>query len=210
MLHVIPRRLIAMATLLAAGGALGSTVVATSGARTDAGAAAVPTPPQTITATRITRPSRTLKPGTKVAASRIGARVFTDRRHGFALVAIGSAQYPAATADAGASWHTDGPALHLNAAQAPLAVSDVGAINRRVLYAFGGGQVVDATGDGGAHWWRAFLGDEVVAVVPGFGHDLLAFAEAAASTGSSHVVIWQYVSKDGGHHWRYSTTFAGS
>ena len=48
--------------------------------------------------------------------------MFTDGKHGFAL-AEGQAQYPAATNDGGKTWKTNGPALHVNAAQAPLAVA---------------------------------------------------------------------------------------
>ncbi len=106
----------------------------------------------------------------------------------------------------GASWRTNGPALHLNAAQAPLVVLFPGAANTSTFYAFGGGQVVDATDDAGRHWWRAFLGDAVIAVVPRIGGGLVAFAQDATGTAGNAVTL-VYVSRDGGHHWTYTTKF---
>src|SRR3984885_15980825 len=91
------------------------------------GSAAAAGPQQTVTATLISRPAHTLAPGSTVSASKIfGHRVFNDAKHGFALVDTGQAQYPAATSDGGKTWKTDGPALHLHAAQAPLAVIYIG------------------------------------------------------------------------------------
>jgi hypothetical protein len=128
--------------------------------------------------------------------------VFVDALHGFALVNVGGAQYPAASVNAGGTWRVSGPALHLNAAQAPLVVCEVGALSRRIYFADGcGGEAVDTTGDGGRHWWRAFFGGGVQAVV-GSGSRLVAFV-AADSGGDSTAVTWVYVSSDGGRHWHY-------
>jgi hypothetical protein len=168
----------------------------------EATAAAVPT---LVTASRITRPPGTLRPGTRVRSVDLGAREFANPRDGFALASVGEAQYPAATVNGGRTWRTDGPALHLNAAQAPLSVVFTGAANAHTFFAFGGGQVVDATGDAGKHWWRAFLGDGVIAVVPRLGGGLIAIAQNATGTGSSAVTL-VYVSRDGGHHWHHDTT----
>jgi hypothetical protein len=167
---------------------------------------AAPSPPQTITATRVTRAHGTLRPGTPVRSADLGARAFPNARDGFALANVVDAQYPAATVDGGRTWRTDGPALHLNAAQAPLAVLYGGAANAHTFFAFGGGQVVDATGDAGKHWWRAFLGGGVIAVVPRPGGGLLAIAQNPGSTGATAVTL-VYVSKDGGQHWHYDTRF---
>jgi photosystem II stability/assembly factor-like uncharacterized protein len=161
--------------------------------------------PQRITAARITRPPGTLAPGTGVRASSLGQRVFPNASHGFALADVGGAQYPAATTNGGRTWKTDGPALHLNAAQAPLAVVDVGARNTRTFFAFGGGQVVDVTSDGGRTWWRAFLGDVVLAVVPRLSGGLTAISQDAGSRGSAVTLV--YISTDGGKHWRLSHRF---
>lgn len=165
-----------------------------------------PSPPQTVTATPITRAHGTLRPGTLVRSADLGARAFPNARDGFALASVVEAQYPAATVDGGRTWRTDGPALHLNAAQAPLAVLYAGAANPHTFFAFGGGQVVDATGDAGRHWWRAFLGGGVIAVVPRPGGGLLAIAQNPGSTAATAVTL-VYVSRDGGRHWHYDTRF---
>ena len=54
----------------------------------------------TVTGTLITRPARTLAPGTAVRSNElVGQRVFVDAAHGFALAGVGQAQYPAATSN---------------------------------------------------------------------------------------------------------------
>ncbi len=179
-------------------------VAGASAASSRPGAAAAASPPQTVTASAITTTPGTLSPGTRVRARNLGTRVFPDARHGFALAGVGQAQYPAATTNGGRSWRTDGPALHLDAAQAPLAVVEAGAANRRTFFAYGGGQVVDSTNDGGRHWWRAVLGDVVMAVAtPGNGR-LVAFAQVPTTPNGTRAATWVYVSTDGGHHWHYN------
>ena len=164
------------------------------------GTAASPTPPATITARLITRQPGTAKLGTGVPLSGLGQRVFINKRVGFALGCVGLAQYPAKTTDGGAVWKTFGPALHVTAAQAPLAVTEIGVANAHTIYFYGSGQVVDTTGDGGKHWWRAYLPGIPVAIVysrvttPA---ELVALAEYGSSR------FWVYVSSDGGHHWHY-------
>lgn len=172
-------------------------------------AAATPKPPKTVTASKITRQPGTLKPGSAVSSTSLGTRTFVNNDDGFALAATGQAQYPAATTDGGRSWRTIGPALHVDAAQAPLVVSLIGAPNAKTIYAYGGGEAVDVTSDGGKTWWRAFLGDDVSAVVPGSGHRLVAFTQALSGPSGVHAVTWQYVSRDGGRHWSYSTAIGG-
>src|ERR1700761_7048788 len=133
------------------------------------------TPPATVTAAAITRQAHTLAPGSKVKGSAVfGNRVFINATDGFALVDTGQAQYPAATTDGGKTWKTDGPALHLNAAQAPLAGVDIGATGPRTIFAYGTGQAVDVTGDGGKHWYRALFQGTAMAVVRGIGKQLVA------------------------------------
>jgi len=173
-----------------------------------ASVAAAAGPQQTVTGTLISRPSHTLAPGSTVSASKIfGNRVFTDAKHGFALVDIGQAQYPAATADGGKTWKTDGPALHLNAAQAPLAVIYIGAAGQKTIFAWGTGQVIDTTSDGGKHWYRAtFLGLPVAVAKNPQGH-LVAFVDGETGGTASPL---QYVSKNGGKTWRIDNTVGGS
>jgi photosystem II stability/assembly factor-like uncharacterized protein len=158
-----------------------------------------PVPPPAITAAPINRVPGTLKPGRVVGSTQLGHRVFVDARHGFALASVGQAQYPAASVDAGRTWRVSGPALHLNAAQAPFAVCEVGALSRLAYFADGcGGVVVDSTSDGGAHWSRASLGGTVLGVVA-TGARLTAFVHREGSLGPGALV---YVSTDGGRHWR--------
>jgi hypothetical protein len=199
------------ATLVATGLVAGSIVVGVSSAssRSARGAtASIPQPPQTVTASPITAQPGTVRAGTKVSSRNLSERVFLDNQHGFALGAVGQAQYPATTVDGGKTWRTDGPALHVNAAQAPLAVSQIGVLNRHTYFAFGS-QVVDVTNDLGKHWWRAFLGDLVMAVVPGGQGQLVAFAQASLPGRGPGAVNWQYVSKDGGRHWHYDVNLGG-
>jgi hypothetical protein len=160
-------------------------------------------PPQTVRAVRITQRRGTLPPGSRVRSAGVaGQRVFTDARHGVALASVGGADYPVATSDGGMTWKTNGPALHLHAAQAPLAVGFIGAKNRGTVFAWGGGQVIDTTRDGGKNWYSAlFTNGSPIAVVHDLGGHLLAFIGSF-----SGAKIWQYVSRDGGRTWRFRTT----
>lgn len=203
-MHVIPTPRSAVLTLVVSAGALGWVV-----AGAPVAPAAAPAAPKTVKASRINRPARTLAPGTTVAASTIfGNRVFTDAKHGFALIDKGQAQYPAATADGGKTWKTNGPALHLNAAQAPLAVTYIGAASRQTIFAWGSGQAVDVTGNGGKQWYRALFQGVPVAVVKNPQGHLVAFVDGSG-TGSSGVTS-QYVSKDTGKSWHLDNTIGGS
>jgi hypothetical protein len=173
--------------------------------------AAIAAPPvqKTVKASRITRYPKTLAPGAKVKPSQLlGARVFVDAGHGVALAGLGQAQYEAATSDGGRTWRTDSPALHVDAAQAPLAVGYVGAVSRRTSFAYGS-QAADVTSDGGQIWYRALFDGLVVAIVRNAEGHLVAFVDGSA-TGSSQGSTAQYVSKDGGRSWHYDTTVGGS
>jgi hypothetical protein len=162
-------------------------------------------PANTVSGALITRPPGTLAKGSRVAHSALGIRTFVDARHGFALASVGQAQYSAATTNGGKTWRTDSPALHLNAAQAPLVVVNLGAANRRTIFAYGGGQVIDATTDGGGHWYRALFNGGPVAVTRNFKGHLVGFVDSVPSGPTL-----QYVSKNGGRTWRLDRTFDGS
>ncbi len=167
--------------------------------------AASASPVKTITARALKPRPRTLRAGTLVEGRDIvGVRAFVNATHGFALASVGEAQYPAATVDAGKTWRTDGPALHLDAAQAPLSVINAGAANQHTFFAYGGGQVVDVTSDAGKHWWQAFLGDGVLSVVA-FGNRLIAVAQDSSGSGDTAQTV-VYVSRDGGRHWHLNNT----
>ena len=149
---------------------LGGAVVGMSSVVSHAASAgrATPATPSTITATRSRARRARCAPERSCARAGSAHRVFADARHGFALAATQQAQYPASTTDGGRVWRIDGPALHVNAAQAPLVVLQASVANAHTFFAWGGpggGQVVDVTNDGGRHWWRAVLGEVVLAVV---------------------------------------------
>jgi hypothetical protein len=201
------------ATLLLAGcghgtALLGASTAATPPARV-AAAPASPTPPPVITARLINRQRGTAKVGTIVPSSGLGQRIIINKRVRVALGSVGQAQYPAETTDGGALWKTFGPALHTNAAQAPLAVTQIGVANPRTIYFYGSGQVVDATGDGGKHWWRAFTQGLSAAVVPGIGRRLVWFTQTAVGGNDAHALTWTYVSNDGDTVWHYTTALGG-
>jgi photosystem II stability/assembly factor-like uncharacterized protein len=128
--------------------------------------------------------------------------MFFNSSKGFGMASVGQAQYPVATADGGKTWKTNGPYLHLDAAQAPFAVTNIGVGNQKTMFACCGGQVVDATGDAGKHWYQALLGGTVLSVIaPGDGKRLVAVAQNGTGKATNLV----YVSTDGGHHWKLNT-----
>lgn len=133
--------------------------------------------------------------GTVVPSKDLGERVFVDAKRGFALANMPQKTYPAATTNGGKVWHIDGPLFHVAAAQAPLAVTVVGAVPPDTYFAYGGGDVIDISTDGGAHWWIAWL--TALAVAPGQQpHEL--FAVALRSVNGNLRV---YRSTDGGRRW---------
>jgi photosystem II stability/assembly factor-like uncharacterized protein len=138
-----------------------------------------------------------LREGTIVRSRDVFKRVFVDSHHGVALAGVGQAQYPVATRDAGRTWRTSGPALHLDAAQAPLAVREIGALSRKVYFAAGSGEVVDATPDGGKHWYQTLFGGGVVGVIAANGELLALISGNEPATGTSAL----YGSTDGGRTW---------
>ena len=168
-------------------------------------AARPPSQPRVVLAHRIVSgPFRAIKPGTPVASRRLTVRVFADAEHGFALVnSLGGKTFPAMTTDGGRVWQIAGPVLHAPAAQGPLAVSQAGVGGPRTYMAYGDGSVVDVTTDRGRHWWRAFLGDEVPAVIAA-GGQLIAFAQEQVPSRSPtlRAVVWVYRSTDGRRVWR--------
>jgi hypothetical protein len=135
-------------------------------------------------------------------------RVFANRRVAFALAGVGGAQYPARSTDGGHTWRIDGPQFHVDAADGPEGVGYVGLAGPRTLFAYGS-SVVDASTDGGRTWWETFLGELVVAVVPGERGGLVAYVQEQVSNDSNAAVTWQYVTHDGGRHWSYTTAFGG-
>jgi hypothetical protein len=162
-------------------------------------------PPHAVTAQRLHPRPDAVARGTRVRDSALfGTRVFANARAGFALADVRQAQYPARTTDGGKTWRIDGPQFHVNAADAPEAVGFVGVAGPRRLFAYGS-SVVDATTNGGRTWWEAFFQDLVVAVVPG-PRGLVAYVQQESG---NRAVTSQYLSRDGGRHWRLSTAIGG-
>ena len=171
-----------------------------------AATAAAPKPAKTVKGSLITVQPNTLKPGTKLASSAVGfPRTFVNANTGWAFASTDQAQYAAITTNGGTTWRTASPALHVNAAQAPLSVTQLDATSPKVAYAFGSGQVADVTSDGGKHWYRAlFIGTDM-AVVPGIGsRQLLTFVDAGSSGSGPSGPISQYASSNGGKTWTLS------
>jgi hypothetical protein len=76
-----------------------------------------------------------LRPGTLASSGFTGIRVFANRRAGFAITNLPQAAYgtyPVATADGGMTWRTDGPVLHIPAAQGGIAVGQPGVAGARI------------------------------------------------------------------------------
>ena len=148
--------------------------------------------------------------GTVVSSSALfGNRVYRNAEEGVALANGDNAQYPVLTTDGGRVWRIDGPPLHVDAADGPEGVGWVGIVGPRTFFAYGS-SVVDVTTDRGRTWRETFLGEGVAAVVPGPGTGLVAYVEQSVSNRHLNpAMTWEYVSRDGGRHWRYSTDFAG-
>ena len=136
-------------------------------------------------------------------------RVFANAHDGFTLATGDSAQYPALSTDGGKRWRIDGPQVHVDAADGAEGVGYVGADGPHEFFAYGS-SVVDVTTNDGHTWWETFLGELVMAVVPGPSNELVAYVQQQVSNDRiDPAVTWQYVSRDGGRHWSYSTALGG-
>ncbi|MFZ0388660.1 MAG: hypothetical protein WAL22_23555 [Solirubrobacteraceae bacterium] len=171
-----------------------------------AATAAAPKPAKTVKGSLITVQPNTLKPGTKLASSAVGfPRAFVNANTAWAFASTDQAQYAAITTNGGTTWRTASPALHVNAAQAPLSVTQLNARSPKVAYAFGSGQVADITSDGGKHWYRALFIGTASAVVPGLGpKQLLTFVDGGSSGSGPSGPVSQYASSNGGRTWTLS------
>jgi len=181
-------------------------VGASSASDRSAPAVAAYSPPTTVRAAQIPRsPSRIfLQPGKIVRSSSLGIRVFVNNKDGFALnigQSLSGVTYPIATINGGKTWRIDGPALHIPAANAPNVVTQVGAASPATYFAYGGPAgtgSVDVSADSGKHWYRAYVGGVVGAVVyRADNRELFAFTGAPGA----------YYSMDGGQVWHYSKSF---
>lgn len=168
-------------------------------------------PPHRLTAQHMRPRPGAVARGTSVRQTDLfTTRVFADASVGFALANVGSAQYPARSLNGGRTWRIDGPQVHVDAADGPEGVGYVGVPGPRTFFAYGS-SAVDVTTDGGRSWWETFLGELVVAVVPGPRNGLVAYVQQQLDSNSASVAAatWQYVSRDGGRHWVYSSRLGG-
>jgi hypothetical protein len=201
-----------LTTILAAAGAAaaatGALLLTGAGAGTAATRTVTATPPaSTVTATMIRVQNDTLSVGSQIPGNQINARrTYFGNSFGVALAHDKQgALYPVQTGNGGLRWRTDGPALFLPTADAPLAVDTVTAATKTLQYAYGGGgQVVDVTRDGGPQWRSATFDGTVLAVAPGLAsNELVAFVNNGAG------VTWQYVTRNGGLTWTYFPRYVG-
>lgn len=170
-------------------------------------AAGAPSPPRHFVG-RIMRARRgAASRGTVVGSGALFTpRVFANRQDGFALGNDGGAQYPVRSVDGGRSWRIDGPQFHIDAADGAEGVGFVGVASASTLYAYGS-SAVDVSTNAGRTWRETFLGELVVAVVPQSSKTLVAYVQQQRSSNNiDRAVTWQYVTRDGGHHWSYTTT----
>lgn len=202
-----------VAAAAAAGGLAAAAGLCGAGSGTAAAASTTTAPiaPQRLVAHRMRPRPGAIPRGTRVISQHLFTpRVFPTARTGFALADGESAQYPALSTDGGATWRIDGPQLHVDAADGPEGVGFVGTAGPRAFFAYGS-SVIDATTDGGRSWWETFAGELVMSVVPGpHRGELIAFVQQSVSNQRlDPAVTWQYVSRDGGRTWSYSTALGG-
>jgi hypothetical protein len=197
-----------IATIGAAAAVSGAVLLA--GAGGFARAASTATPSKTVTVTTLKIQNGTLGINAQILNSRVNSRrTYLGNSFGVGLGRdTEGAVYPVKTGNGGRTWHTDGPALFLPTADAPLAVTTVTASTKSLQYAFGGGgSVVDVTRGGGPTWRSALFDGVVMAVVPGStGDELIAFVDTGSDRNGT---TYQYVTRNGGVSWSYTTTVGG-
>ena len=171
---------------------------------------AVPAPSTRIVAQPLRAAAAGLRPGTGVSPRFLGVRVFANRRDGFAITDLpqaGDGTYPVSTTDGGQTWRTDGPVLHIPAAQGPSAVDQAGVAGARTYFAWCGAcnLIIDITADAGEHWWRAVMPGQVLAVIgsadPRAGLTAIIAGPTPAASGRG-ASLWVYTSPDG-LRWTY-------
>jgi hypothetical protein len=160
-----------------------------------------PLPDTKVTVRTIPRDHDLPANGTRVEVSRQDRRVFIDSQDGVALVSVREEAMPARTTDGGRVWRIDGPGLFTEeAADAAIIVDDLDAEDASTFYAYGGGNVVDITSDGGRVWRQATFQGLEASVSP-VAKGLAAYVDQSNSTGSRGLTI-QFYTTNGGRSWR--------
>lgn len=177
---------------------------------TDATPAGV-TPPKTVSAYPLpATPFSRLRNGSAVGAGFTGVRVFVNRLDGFAIADLpqaGDATYPVATSDGGTTWRTDGPVLHIPAANGGAAVGQPGVAAPRIYFAWCAAcnDLIDITPDAGKHWWAVRLPGQILSLTGGpYIHaGLTAVVEGPTTDPRGRgASLWVYLSTNG-RRWRY-------
>ena len=138
--------------------------------------------------------------GTQVSVHQ-GRRVYVNPRDGFTLLDLHEGLVPARTTDAGMTWRVDGPSLYIpGAADSANTIEDFDAQSPTLIYAYGGGNVVDVTNDGGRVWRQAIFEGLQAGVLP-VRHGLLAYVEDFSTGRSQHTTIRRFLTTDGGRSW---------
>jgi photosystem II stability/assembly factor-like uncharacterized protein len=150
--------------------------------------------------------------GTAVPLSEVSDIAFATSRVGYALGGPLGSTFPLKTVNGGRRWFIDGPAFFLPVADGAAAVGDMSAASASEAYAYGGpgaGSSIAITTDGGKQWWRAWLGQALVAVSQR-GSDLWALAAGPTRSSSVNAVplMLLYDSADGGRTWTYRSTLS--
>ncbi len=132
--------------------------------------------------------------------------MFTSAQDGVALVSVHGELMPARTTDGGRVWRIDGPGLFTEgAADAAAIVNNLDAESASTFYAYGGGQVVDITSDGGRIWRQAIFQGLEAGVSP-VDHGLAAYVDQSNSTGTQGITV-QFYTPNGGRSWRAVTGY---
>lgn len=117
-----------------------------------------------------------VKRGTLVPRDEVSGTAFTAPAIGYGLGLVGTLASPVETRDGGRSWRVAGPLFFAggDGSGGSLAVSEMLALGRSRVIAWGSGGFVDWTCDGGRSWNRSGLGPWVEGVGPAPGTGIFA------------------------------------
>lgn len=160
------------------------------------GAVATAASPRTITASVVPANGKPYaRPGTFVGQSGLSNRAYVSRTRGFALWTGRGVTYPACTTKTGRSWFICGPHLHVNAADAPDVVTQVGAHGHEYFtYGGPGGAESIVVSTNERTWHRAYMPGVPEAVSADASGKLFAFVVAGGS-------LSKWTSNNGGRTW---------
>jgi hypothetical protein len=142
--------------------------------------------------------------GAGIPLKELGDLAFTTAKRGYSLANTGQAIYPVTTTDGGRTWRVDGPHLWVAAADAPATVESIGVAGDSTVFAYGGGQAIDTTPDGGQHWWSAYFDNFLAAASSS--SSIWVLVNGPTPTGADHLSpVWLYASENGGRDWTFES-----